>query len=126
MNGREQKALEIAAKSKIRRKGGKWVVPSQSGNGMEYQVDALVQECTCPDYETRGQSCKHMFAVEYVIERERSVTQTVSADSTTTTVTETVKLRYKQMWPAYNSAQVNEKARFLSLLYELCAGIDEP
>lgn len=126
MNGREQKALEIAAKSKIRRKGGKWVVPSQSGNGTQYQVDALVQQCTCPDYETRGQTCKHMFAVEYVIERERSVTQTVSADSTTTTVTETVKLRYKQMWPAYNSAQVNEKARFLSLLYELCAGVDEP
>ena len=30
------------------------------------------------------------------------------------------------MWPAYNSAQVHEKSRFLSLLYELCAGIDEP
>lgn len=44
----------------------------------------------------------------------------------TVTTTETVKLRYKQVWPAYNSAQVNEKSRFLSLLYELCAGIDEP
>ena len=126
MKEREQKALEIAARSKIGRKGGKWLVPSQTGNGARYEVDALVQHCTCPDYETRGQSCKHMFAVEYVIERERSVTQTVTADSTTTTVTEVVKLRYKQMWPAYNSAQTNEKAMFLSLLYELCAGIDEP
>ena len=63
-----------------------------------------------------------------MIQRERSITQTVTAESTTTTVTETetVKLRYKQMWPQYNAAQVNEKARFLSLLYELCAGIDEP
>ena len=42
MNNREQKALEIAAKSKIGKKGGKWLVPSQSGNGAQYQVDALV------------------------------------------------------------------------------------
>jgi transposase len=126
MKEREQKALEIAAKSKIKQKGGKWIVPSQTGNGTQYQVDALVLECTCPDYETRGQSCKHMFAVSYVLERERSVTQTVTADSTTTTVTETVKLRYNQVWPAYNSAQTNEKARLQSLLYELCAGVDEP
>jgi transposase len=33
---------------------------------------------------------------------------------------------YGQEWPAYNRAQVNEKARFQSLLYELCAGIEEP
>jgi transposase len=33
---------------------------------------------------------------------------------------------YRQEWPAYNQAQVNEKARFLELLYELCAGIEEP
>ena len=31
-----------------------------------------------------------------------------------------------QNWPAYRQAQVNEKARFQSLLYELCAGIEEP
>lgn len=107
-NDREQKALVIAAKSKLTKKNNMWLVPSQSGNG-QYQVDAQAQQCTCPDYETRGLSCKHMFAVEYVIERERSVTQTVTAESTTTTVTETVKVRYNQMWPAYNSAQVNER-----------------
>ncbi|HVF90918.1 MAG TPA: transposase, partial [Blastocatellia bacterium] len=45
---------------------------------------------------------------------------------TTVETVETVKLRYKQVWSAYNCAQVNEKARFLVLLYELCQGIDEP
>jgi len=124
MNEREQKALEIAAKTKIKRSGGMWLVPSQTGNGAEYRVDGQVQGCTCPDFEKRGTHCKHMFAVEYVLERERSITTTVQGDTTTTTVTEV--LRYKQMWSAYNTAQVNEKARFLALLYELCAGIDEP
>src|SRR6185369_3107645 len=38
---------------------------------------------------------------------------------------EPVKVRktYKQDWPAYNEAQVNEKDRFQTLLYELCQGI---
>lgn len=37
-----------------------------------------------------------------------------------------VRKTYPQEWPAYNQAQTNEKARFLELLYGLCAGIQEP
>jgi transposase len=33
---------------------------------------------------------------------------------------------YAQNWPAYTQAQVNEKAKFLELLYALCELIDEP
>jgi transposase len=33
---------------------------------------------------------------------------------------------YRQEWHEYNLAQTNEKSRFLELLFELCAGIDEP
>jgi len=124
MNEREQKALEIAAKTKIRRKAGTWLVPSQSGSGAGYRVDGQVLGCTCPDFEKRGSTCKHMFAVTYVLERERSIATMIEGDTTTTTVIEV--LRYKQVWSAYNSAQTNEKSRFLALLYELCAGIDEP
>jgi transposase/predicted nucleic acid-binding Zn finger protein len=126
MSEREQKALEIAAKTKIKKSGKNWLVPSQTGNGKQYTVDLESNHCTCPDHETRQVKCKHIIAVEYTIERERSVTTTVKGDTMTTTVTETVKLRYKQIWSAYNTAQVNEKARFLVLLYELCSGIDEP
>src|SRR5215213_7600010 len=126
MSEREQKALEIAARTKIKKNGKNWIVPSQTGNGTQYKVDEEIQQCSCPDYETRQLKCKHMYAVEYTIERERSITQTVKGDTTITTVTETVKLRYKQVWSAYNTAQVNEKARFLVLLHELCSGIDEP
>jgi transposase len=38
----------------------------------------------------------------------------------------TVHKSYPQVWPAYNQAQVNEKQRFQTLLYELCQGIEEP
>lgn len=33
---------------------------------------------------------------------------------------------YRQEWPAYNQAQVNEKSRFLELLHELCQGVEAP
>lgn len=33
---------------------------------------------------------------------------------------------YPQNWPAYTKAQVNEKAKFLELLFALCEGIEEP
>ena len=122
MNTREQKALLIAAKSKVTKKGDVWLVPSQSNQG-HYIVASDLQHCTCPDYEARHANCKHILATELVIERERTIIET---DDGLTTITETVVFRSKQVWSAYNSAQTNEKARFLSLLYELCAGIDEP
>lgn len=125
---RESKALVIAAKSKLSKKGDKWIVPSQSGYKPFYEVDPNpdAPHCDCPDFEKRGERCKHIFAVEIVIERESSTTTTTVGDTTTTTTTETVKIRYKQMWKEYNSAQTNEKRHFIELLYELCSGIDEP
>lgn len=126
MSEREQKALEIAARTKIKKNGKNWIVPSQTGNGTQYKVDEEIQGCSCPDYETRQATCKHMYAVQYTIEREHKTTTTTREGVTTVETVETVKLRYKQVWSAYNTAQVNEKARFLVLLKELCSGIDEP
>jgi transposase len=130
MSEREQKALAIAAKNKLTKKGDTWLVPSQSDNG-HYKVNNTDPDwptCTCPDFELRRARCKHIYAVEFTIERETSTkrTSTKDGETVTTTTTETVKIRYKQVWKAYNSAQTNEKARFLALLYELCSGIDEP
>ena len=53
------------------------------------RLDLEQPTCTCKDFETRGQKCKHVFAVEYVSQRE------ADSDGTTTTteamkVTETV------------------------------------
>jgi len=64
MNDREQRGLLIAATAKITRKGGVWIVPSQSGKG-RYTVspDQAEPHCSCPDHETRGCTCKHIYAL---------------------------------------------------------------
>src|SRR5688572_10296071 len=117
MEERELKALQIAAKSKLTRKGNMWVVPSQTGHGeYEVNVDPDFFNCTCPDHDFTGSRCKHIYAVQYVIEREQT------ADGQTV-VTETVKVTrktYTHNWPAYNAAQSQEKSQLQALLYGLC------
>src|SRR5882762_8853555 len=87
MEPREIKGLEIAAKSKLVRKGNTWYVPSQSNKQEKYTVALTDEEpqCTCRDYEFRNNKCKHIFAVQYTIEREQT------PDGQTVT-TETVKV----------------------------------
>lgn len=125
MNDRQQKALEIAATSRLAKNGDVWLVPSQSTQG-HYIVASDLKHCTCPDYELRQRDCKHILATEIVIERERSITETSDGQTRTTTVSESVKVTYRQEWTAYNTAQTNEKALFQKLLNELCDGVEEP
>lgn len=121
MDPRQEKGLQIAATTKLVGEDNMWLVPSQAGKG-KYVVDAEAKQCTCPDFEARQATCKHIFAVEYTIRRE------YTDDGQTQTVTETVTVKktYKQEWPAYNAAQVNEKDQFQKLLHELCKGIGGP
>ena len=87
--------------------------------------------CTCPDFEERRLPCKHVYAVQYVVQRERH-----ADGSETETVTEHVTYKaervvaerktYRQVWPAYNAAQTSEKKTFQSLLADLCQGVEEP
>jgi SWIM zinc finger len=120
MDAREQRGLEIAATTKLRQKGPLWLVPSQGGRGT-YVVDPTEAglSCSCPDFESRGERCKHVFAVEYVLRRE-------STAPDGSAVTETVRVTYRQEWSAYNAAQTNEKERVATLLHDLCAAIDNP
>lgn len=123
VNEREQKALEIAAKSKLTRKGNNWIVPSQAGS-KKYTVnpDPESPHCTCPDFVDRQARCKHIFAVEYTIQREQtSDGQTIVTESVRVT-----RQTYTQDWQSYNAAQTNEKAHFLALLYQLCTKVEEP
>ncbi len=125
MSIRQQKGLQIAERANITRDGRLYLVPSQSGKG-RYKVDADKRQCTCPDYDFRREPCKHLYAVEHVIEKTK--TTTTDAQGTTTT-TETVKVTrktYPQVWPAYNAAQTQEKRIFLYLLHQLCQGVGEP
>ena len=125
MNPRQIKAVEIASHFKIQGKEGKWVVPSQSTNG-SYAVGLNgTPRCTCPDFDTRGVVCKHIMAVQIVIEEllNGNGTKTVKES---VSVTETVKRTYTQDWPTYNNSQVHEKDQFQVLLKELVSGVPEP
>jgi len=128
MDLRQQHGMEIAATKRLRNSGKLWIVPSQSGNGV-YKVDVASKEptCTCPDFETRHVSCKHIIAVGYVMTRELNTdgSPTVT-ESVTVTETRETRKTYPQNWTAYNAAQTQEKDRFQSLLFDLCCGIREP
>lgn len=120
MTERQKKGLEIAKVGQFKRKGDLFLVPSQSNPGT-YVVDrdGDAPSCSCPDYELHQEPCKHIHAVEFIIARETN-------PDGTTTETRTVRVTYSQNWTAYNQAQTNEKARFATLLRELCNGIVQP
>ena len=121
MDARQEKGLQIAATTKLVPEGNMWLVPSQAGKG-KYVVDSDANQCTCPDFEARQTTCKHIYAVSFTIERE------TTADGQTV-VTETVKVTrktYTQEWKAYNTAQTHEKSELQALLYELCKSLPEP
>lgn len=129
---RRQRGLAIAAVTKITPKYGHWLVPSQTGNG-HYRVyldpPEFVPMCNCPDYEARTQPCKHVFAVQFFVQREtnpdgsETVTESVTLTRKTTTAP---RKTYKQDWPAYDKAQTTEKRHLQALLADLCRGVQEP
>jgi transposase len=123
MNAREQRGLVIAALCKLTQRDGRWLVPSQSFSDKKYVVDATQATCTCPDHQETGFKCKHLFAVEFTVKREQAADGTVTE---TRSLTFTEKKVYRQNWPAYNRAQVEEKDRFQELLSDLCRGIPQP
>jgi len=115
---REQRGLVIAAKSKITRSGDVWLVPSQTESGDKYTVIPGLK-CSCPDNGIRQVKCKHMFAVEYVMERKITQDGTVT-ETETLKVTKVTRKTYPQNWTAYNAAQSEEKTRFGVLLADPC------
>jgi transposase len=126
MDARKERGLTIAALCKLTRKGSAWLVPSQTELGRKYTVcpDKDNPHCTCPDHELTGKRCKHIFAVEFVMQREFDF-EGNQVETATVTIKETRKT-YSQDWPAYNAAQQNEKQHFQELLHDLCQGIEEP
>ncbi len=129
MDEREQKALVIAATSKIEKRGTEtWIVPSQSQGG-KYAVTITAEgkACTCPDFELRQLPCKHVMAVQYVLFREQTTEEKPDGTiATTTTEAKAVRVTYAQNWPAYNTAQTTEKEHFLRLLHDLVAKVPTP
>ena len=114
--GRRLRGLAIAALERIRPDRFGYKVPSQSGNGSYLVNLEHGAYCTCPDFEKRGEPCKHVYAVQVTLRREER------EDS----VVETVETRFTRAWPAYNAAQVHEADLFDALLRELCDTVPQP
>src|ERR1700728_2838330 len=124
---RKQRGLVIAAVARIEKEGGIYLVPSQtSQRHQKYKVkyDRQQPTCTCEDFHDRGCRCKHIYAVEFVRQRELNPD---GSETITESVTITQKRKtYPQNWPAYNAAQTNEKRHLQALLADLCKTINEP
>ena len=130
---REQRGREIAQRGGIRQLGARYIVPSQSANAAcpTYVVDLVEQTCTCPDYETRRQPCKHQEACLFWLAWDGVV---VSADEDKTGVTVAApseknppkRKTYPQKWSEYNDAQTHERERVELLLKSLCDGVEDP
>jgi transposase len=119
---REQRAILLAASvSKIDRRNGAWIVPSQSTPGREYRVsldgDGV---CSCPDYR-EGNKCKHIRAARIILKRELCM----DGISYGIDVSPPERLRPRDH-AAFNAAQSVEKYRFREILYELCKLVPEP
>ena len=74
--------------------------------------------CSCPDFELRELPCKHIYAVEFVVGREKP--------DGTVTDTRAVRVTYRQDWPAHNKAQTTEKETFCKLLRDLVSTVPSP
>jgi len=125
MNLRQQRGQTIAETLPVSKMGESWVVPSQTGKGV-YIVGKDTYgnpRCQCPDFDSTGVKCKHIFAVEFKVSRAVAVDGTITETKTLTVVQKTT---YKQDWPAYNRAQSREKDRIQELLFDLCEGLTEP
>ncbi len=127
-SSREQKGLMIAATARVVRHNGLWIVPSQTKNRKSYFVNLEKRTCTCEDFIGGTPKCKHMWAAETVERREADQAKEIPVELLPTDLELTVpkKTSYKQDWPAYNKAQINEKAMFKALLFDLCKGLITP
>ena len=95
-------------------------MPSQSGNGTYIvNIDDTEPFCTCQHFEATHKKCQHIYAIEFIEQREQR-------PDGTEVVTKVMRVTYGQNWPIYNEAQMHEQERFIELLRELCNGIEQP
>ncbi len=122
MDIREAKAVELADRGRVVKSSNGWLVFSLSSSE-RYHVTLSPLCCTCGDFELRQEPCKHILAVQISLSREGFDLRTEHKPETPPV--KWPRKTYKQDWPAYCSAQTNEKDEFLVLLHDLCTLIEE-
>jgi len=116
----QERGLAIANSNTIKRNKLGWKVPSQSSD-KEYIVSLDHGEpfCTCQYFEAEHKKCQHIYAVEFIVQKE------IKPDGTEV-ITKTMRITYTQEWAAYDAAQTHEQEKFVILLRDLCNGIPQP
>ncbi len=116
--GRQLRGLAIAALDQdlIRPDKFGWKVPSQSGNGVYLVNLDDGPYCTCEDFAKRGLACKHVYALQTLLQRSEQLDAEPPAAVRVT----------PNSWSAYNASQVNEAELFETLLRELAAEVPQP
>ena len=116
----QERGLSIANSNTVEKNKLGWKVPSQSGNGTYIvNLDDGESFCTCQHFETTHKKCQHIYAVEFIVQKEQR-------PDGTEIITKTMRVTYGQDWPVYNEAQTHEQERFVVLLRDLCNGIEQP
>ncbi len=116
----QEKGLQIANTNQIEKNILGWKVPSQSGNGTYIvNLDHGSPFCTCQYFESTHRKCQHIYAVEFIVQREQR-------PDGTEIITKTMRITYTQDWTPYNEAQTHEQEKFVELLKDLCNGIEQP
>lgn len=124
MDARQEKAEQILATGMIIRKGHIYFVPSQSGKPpRSVMLDSEIgPSCDCPDWELRQLPCKHILAVQMMLEREQ---QGILLPNPPVEPPKRKRPTYRQDWVNYNAAQTNEKDHFQPLLADLCRNVPD-
>jgi len=116
----KERGLAIAESDTVRENRLGWQVPSQSGNGTYIvNMDNGEPFCTCQHFETTHKKCQHIYAVEFIVQKEHH-------PDGTKVETRTTRITYAQDWPVYNEAQTHEQEHLVELLRDLCNGIPQP
>jgi len=120
---REAKAIELADRGRVIRSGNKWLVFSLTSRE-RYEVTLEPLYCSCPDFETRHEDCKHTMAARITLSREGCDYRTEHKTKEPPVVWP--RKTYAQDWPNYDLAQQNEGVEFQRLLADLCSTIAQP
>jgi len=116
----KERGLAIAESDTVRKNRLGWQVPSQSGDGTYIvNMDNGEPFCTCQHFETTHKKCQHIYAIEFIVQKEHH-------PDGTEVVTQTTRITYAQDWTVYNEAQTHEQEHFVALLRDLCNGIPQP
>ena len=116
----QERGLAIAESNTVEKNKLGWKVPSQSSSGTYIvNLDHGEPFCTCQHFEATHKKCQHIYAVEFIVQKEQR-------PDGTEVVTKTMRVTYTQNWPVYNEAQTHEQEHFGVLLHDLCGGIQQP